>query len=140
MPRATFPELFSEQAAKTPQAAAVIGEEAALSYAELDAASSRLARLLISRGAGPERSVALLLDQSPELITAILAVLASGAAYMPVDPDYPADRLGFMLTDAQPVCVVTTTERASMLPSTQLVALDDPGIVSRNWPASPPGR
>ena len=55
VPRATFPELFSEQAAKTPQAAAVIGEEAALRYAELDAASSRLARLLISRGAGPEK-------------------------------------------------------------------------------------
>ena len=99
--------------------------------AELDASAYRLARCCISRGAGPEQLVGLLLDPSPELITAILAVLAAGAAYLPVDPDYPAERLGFMLADARPVCVVTTSERARLLPSTQpVVALDDPGVVA----------
>ncbi len=129
VPQATFPELFSAQAAGTPQAAVICGE-VALGYAELDASASRLARLLIGRGAGPEQPVALLLDRSPELITAILAVLKAGAAYLPLDPGYPAERLGFMLADARPVCVVTTSELARMLPSAQLVALDDPGTVS----------
>ncbi len=130
VPQATFPELFSEQAASTPQAAAVISGQIALGYAELDASASRLARLLIGRGAGPEQPVALLLDRSPELITAILAVLKAGAAYLPLDPGYPAERLGFMVADARPVCVVTTSELARRLPLTRPVALDDPGIIS----------
>ncbi len=129
-PRATFPELFSAHAAATPHAAAVISGRDTLGYAELDESASRLARLLIGRGAGPEQPVALLLDRSPELITAVLAVLKAGAAYLPLDPGYPAERLAFMLADARPVCVVTTSELAGRLPLTQPVALDDPGIIS----------
>ena len=83
-------------------AVAVVCGERTLTYAELDAASSRLARLLISRGAGPERVVALVCERSADMIVAILAVAKTGAAYLPVDPAYPPERIAFMLADAAP--------------------------------------
>src|SRR5262249_14080897 len=80
-----------------------------LSFAELDERANRLAHALIRRGAGPERVVALALPRSVELITAQLAVAKAGAAFLPVDPAYPADRIAFMLADAQPVLVLDST-------------------------------
>ena len=84
-----------------------------LTYAGLDAASSRLARLLIGRGAGPERVVAVVMGRSAGLITALLGVVKSGAAYLPVDPGNPAERVGFMLADAGPVCVLADAAAAA---------------------------
>src|ERR1700678_1965615 len=104
--------LVERQAARTPEAVAVWYGGAALTYAELDAASSQLARLLINRGAGPERIVPIALHRSAELVVALLAVLKSGAAYLPVDPGYPAERVALMLADTAPVCVVTRAEGA----------------------------
>ncbi|HKN98357.1 MAG TPA: amino acid adenylation domain-containing protein [Pseudonocardiaceae bacterium] len=77
-----------------------------LSYAELDVRSNRLAHKLIEAGAGPETRVAVRLPGSADLLVALLAVLKSGAAYVPIDPDYPADRIAYLLDDADPVCVV----------------------------------
>ena len=74
--------------------------ETALTYAELDARANQLARHLISLGIGPEQIVALALPRSVEMVVALLAVLKSGAAYLPLDPDYPAARLTFMLEDS----------------------------------------
>ncbi|MFQ6313357.1 amino acid adenylation domain-containing protein, partial [Lysobacter capsici] len=113
---ATIPELFELQAARTPQALAVVGEDAQLSYAELNTRANRLARRLIAHGAGPESIVAIALPRSAELVVALLAVLKAGAAYLPLDTDYPADRLAFMLDDAQPVLLMTRSDIA--LPAT----------------------
>jgi amino acid adenylation domain-containing protein/non-ribosomal peptide synthase protein (TIGR01720 family) len=106
----TWPELFAEQVRLRPDAVALVFEDIELSYAELDRRANRLAHALIARGAGPERVVALALPRSAELIVAEVAVLKSGAAYLPVDTDYPADRIGYMLADALPICLVGTAE------------------------------
>ncbi|GAA3079336.1 hypothetical protein GCM10020000_76250 [Streptomyces olivoverticillatus] len=82
-------------------------EDESLTYAELNARANRLAHLLIARGAGPEKTVALALPRSADLVVALLAVVKSGAAYLPLDPDYPAERLAYMLDDARPFVTVT---------------------------------
>ncbi|GIH92306.1 amino acid adenylation domain-containing protein [Planobispora siamensis] len=101
-PGATLPELFEAQARRTPYAIAVEN----LTYAELNARANRLAHKLIAHGARPEAVVALSLPRSADLVVALLAVVKSGAAYLPLDPTYPADRLAYMVADAGPVCVV----------------------------------
>ncbi|QNS09248.1 non-ribosomal peptide synthetase [Streptomyces xanthii] len=102
----TLHALFAARAAATPDAVAVSHEGERLTYAELDARANRLAHHLVAAGAGPERLVALTLPRSADLVVALLAVLKSGAAYLPLDPDYPADRLAWMLEDARPVLVL----------------------------------
>ncbi|MEV5905188.1 amino acid adenylation domain-containing protein, partial [Streptomyces sp. NPDC052127] len=106
VPSATLPGLFSAQAARTPQATALVFEGERLTYAELDARVERTARVLAGLGAGPERTVAVALPRSPELVVALLAVHRAGAAYLPLDPDYPEERLALMVEDARPVCVI----------------------------------
>nr|WP_317987176.1 non-ribosomal peptide synthetase [Streptomyces kanamyceticus] len=106
LPVTTLPELFEARAVRTPHAVAVVAGDTELTYAELDARANRLAHWLADRGAGPERTVGLCLRRSPELIVAMLAVLKSGAAYLPIDPDFPAERIRFMLDDARPVLVL----------------------------------
>ena len=96
------PALFAERVAQAPDAVAVCCGDASLSYRELDARASRLARLLAGCGAGPERVVAVLLDRSADLVAAVLGVVRAGAAYLLLDPGLPAERLGFMLADARP--------------------------------------
>lgn len=109
VPRALTHELIEAQAARTPDAPAVVTDAGTLTYGELNESANRLARLLIEQGAGPERTVALLLPRSAEIVTAVLAVLKSGAAYVPVDTTMPADRIAYVLSDAAPSAVVTTT-------------------------------
>ncbi len=135
---ATVPELFAAQVAATPDAVAVISGGAVssggavLSYRELDRASSRLARLLVGAGAGPERVAAVLLGRGAELIVTLLAVLKAGAAYLPVDPSYPAGRVRAMLADAAPACVVTSAGLAELAGGGcwPLVVLDDPATTT----------
>ncbi|MFZ5918494.1 MAG: amino acid adenylation domain-containing protein, partial [Chloroflexota bacterium] len=93
-------ELFAAQAARTPEAAAVVYEGRQMSYGELDRRANQLARYLQQLGVGPERLVGLCLDRSSDLIVGILGILKAGAAYLPMDPSYPAERLAFMLADA----------------------------------------
>ncbi|MFJ6798022.1 amino acid adenylation domain-containing protein [Streptomyces sp. NPDC091268] len=109
VPDALTHELIEAQAARTPHAPAVVSQAGTLTYGELNESANRLARLLIERGAGPERTVALLLPRSAEIVTAVLAVLKSGSAYVPVDPAMPADRVAYVLADAAPSAVITTT-------------------------------
>ncbi|HEX8690813.1 MAG TPA: amino acid adenylation domain-containing protein, partial [Longimicrobium sp.] len=93
-------ELFAERAARAPDAVAVEFGDQRLSYAELDARAGRLARRLRAMGVGPETVVALCLDRSPALVVGALAVLEAGGAYLPLDPDAPAERLRYMLEDS----------------------------------------
>ncbi|MCV6967428.1 AMP-binding protein, partial [Mycobacterium intermedium] len=111
----SVPVLFAAQVARTPEAVAVTFEGSSLSYRELDEASNRLAHLLVESGAGPGRFVALLLPRSAEAVVAMLGVLKAGAAYVPIDPAVPVARVGFVLADAAPVAVITTTELADRL-------------------------
>nr|WP_267898529.1 non-ribosomal peptide synthetase [Actinomadura sp. WAC 06369] len=106
---AVVPDLVEAQAARTPAATAVVAGAARLTYAELNARANRLARHLIGRGVGPEDFVALALPRDADLIVAALAVLKAGAAYQPIDLAYPADRIAYMLADAAPAAVITTT-------------------------------
>jgi non-ribosomal peptide synthetase component F len=135
VPEATLPELFEAQAARTPHAPAVVSGDVAMSYAELDERASRLAGYLSSLGAGPERLVAVALPRSADVFVSWLAVSKSGAAFLPVDPTYPAERIAFMLGDAQPDLVITTTAAGSSLPpdpdgTVPRLVLDDPELVA----------
>ncbi|WP_026869105.1 non-ribosomal peptide synthetase [Inquilinus limosus] len=112
----TLTALLDTQARTSPEATALVFEQTELSYAELDARANRLARLLAARGAGPERIVAVALPRSVELVVGLLAILKTGAAYLPIDPDYPQDRIAFMLGDARPVTVVTSRDSAWVVP------------------------
>ncbi|MEU6278662.1 amino acid adenylation domain-containing protein, partial [Streptomyces populi] len=103
-------ELFEAQVVRDPDAVAVVCEGRSLSYGELNGWANRLARSLVERGAGPERFVALVLPRSVELVVAVLAVLKSGAAYVPVDPEYPVERVEFMLDDVRPVVTLGAGE------------------------------
>jgi amino acid adenylation domain-containing protein/non-ribosomal peptide synthase protein (TIGR01720 family) len=127
VPPSVLPALFEAQVARTPTATAIFDADGhPLSYAALNELANRLARLLVERGAGPERFVALALPRSPQLIMALLAVLKAGAAYLPIDPGYPPERIAFMLADTAPALALTTTELAGRLPDTvPTLALDD---------------
>jgi amino acid adenylation domain-containing protein len=113
---ATLPRLFEAQAARTPQAVAVIAGERSFTYAELNARANRLARYLIARGAGPNGFVAVALPRSLDLPLTLLAILKTGAAYVPLDLDSPLPRLQAMLRDAAPIGLITSHDRAAGLP------------------------
>ena len=128
VPGGTVPDLFQQQAARTPDAPAVRSAAGGLSYADLNGRANRLARHLIAMGAGPERLVAIAMPRSADVVVAMLAVLKSGAAYVPVDPEYPPDRIAFMLADTRAAIVLTTTGSAGSLPAAGALVLDDPAV------------
>jgi amino acid adenylation domain-containing protein len=99
--------LFEQQAARTPEATALIFKNEQLTYRELNARANRLAHYLVKQGVGPESLVGVLLERSPAMAVALLAILKAGAAYLPLDPAYPPERLSFMLEDAHAHAVVT---------------------------------
>ncbi|MEU3345286.1 amino acid adenylation domain-containing protein [Streptomyces sp. NPDC006700] len=111
----TFPQLFDATVERNPDAVALVCGEESLSYRESDERANRLARVLIDAGAGPERLVALILPRSVEMVVAQLAVLKAGAAYLPIDPDYPAERIEYILGDAAPALVLSTQEITARL-------------------------
>ncbi|UXY17813.1 amino acid adenylation domain-containing protein [Streptomyces cynarae] len=115
-PEVTLPELFRAQVARTPDRTAVVCGPVRLDYAETDRRANRLARLLVAHGAGPETLVALCLPRTADLVPVLWAVLKSGAAYLPVDPAYPDERIRLMLADAGPALVVATRQTAPALP------------------------
>ena len=103
----TLPELFAEQATRTPEAVAVVYEDHEIRYGELDRRANQLAHHLRAQGVGPDVIVGVCLERSVELVIGLLGVLKAGGAYLPLDPQYPAERLAFMLADAQAPVVVT---------------------------------
>ena len=100
-------ELFEDQVEKTPEAIAVIHEEQQISYGELNERANRLARQLRKRGVRADERVAICVERSVEMVVGLLAVLKAGGGYVPLDPNYPAERLGYMLSDSAPVVVLT---------------------------------
>ncbi|MFF9121668.1 amino acid adenylation domain-containing protein, partial [Streptomyces massasporeus] len=128
VPPATVPELITAQAARTPDAVAVAADGTQLTYAELDAHTDRLARLLVDRGVRPESVVGVCLERGADAVIAVLGVLKAGGAYLTIDPQYPADRIAYMVEDAAPDLVLTTTRTRALTPltGTPLVVLDDP--------------
>lgn len=139
VPDTTLTALLAEQVARTPDATAVVFEGTELTYAELDARAERIAGRLVRQGAGPGAVVAVALPRSTELVVALAAVLRAGAAYLPVDPGYPADRIAFMLRDANPVAVLTDTATLDLLPQAAgVLALDGPEAAALPLPEGVP--
>ncbi|MGV9317223.1 amino acid adenylation domain-containing protein, partial [Streptomyces sp. NPDC003691] len=128
-PESTVTEEFARQVAATSDAPALVADDAVLTYRELDAQANRLAHLLRRRGVGADAVVGLCLPRGPRLITAVLGILKAGAAYLPIDTEYPAERIGFLLGDSGARLVLGTAgalgEHSAGVP---LVDLDDPGI------------
>ncbi|MCV7401419.1 amino acid adenylation domain-containing protein [Mycobacterium fragae] len=133
------PVVFAAQVARTPDAVALTCGEVSWTYRELDEAANRLAHLLAARGAGPGERVALLFTRAAEAIVAMLAVLKTGAAYLPIDPALPAARIGFMLDDAAPIAAITTTGLRSRLDGHDVVVIDvnDPVVDAQPRTALP---
>ncbi|WP_197022506.1 amino acid adenylation domain-containing protein [Saccharomonospora piscinae] len=136
LPDTTLPALFESQVARTPDAPSVASDRVRWSYAELNERANRLARRLRAAGVGAGDRVAVALPRTPDLLVAALAVVKAGAASVPVDPGYPADRIAFMLRDAAPGLVLTDRASAEALhagtadtPPTW--SLDDPRLLER---------
>ncbi|OJZ75780.1 non-ribosomal peptide synthetase, partial [Mycobacterium paraffinicum] len=135
----SIPDLFAGQVSRAPAAVALVFEGRSMTYRELDEAANRLAHFLVGRGAGPGQSVALLLARSPAAVIAMLAVLKTGAAYLPIDPGLPDARIEFMLADATPIAVVTTADMGSRLDGCEPTVVDiaDPRIDTQPGTALP---
>ncbi|MCH0561180.1 non-ribosomal peptide synthetase, partial [Streptomyces sp. MUM 16J] len=146
LPDTTVGALFEAQVARTPDAIALTFGDTALSYAELDARANRVARYLAGRGVGPESVVAVVFDRTVDLVVALLGVIKAGAAYLPIDPNYPADRIAYVIADSGAVCVLSGEGMRDRLGSfdvdagsgVPVVLLDDPGVTAEL--AALPGR
>ncbi|BDU08625.1 hypothetical protein FMUBM48_48880 [Nocardia cyriacigeorgica] len=134
---ATLVSLLDATVAATPEAVALVADEPTgireITYAELDEQVNRLARYLIGRGVGPEDRVALAIRRSADLVMAMYAVAKAGAAYVPIDPDQPAERTDYILATAAPVCVLTTARddfRTGAADSVRIDELDLSGFAA----------
>jgi amino acid adenylation domain-containing protein len=124
-------DLFAAQASRTPDAVAVTYEDEALSYAELEAQANQLAHYLCRLGVGPETVVGICAERSLAMVVGLLGILKTGAAYLPLEPSYPAERLGYMLADAHAPVLLTQEALIDRLPAhdAQVIRLD------ADWPA-----
>lgn len=131
-------ELFEEQVARTPDAIALVWRDQLLSYRELNDRSNRLASYLRGRGAGPDVPVGIHMRRSTDMVIALLATLKAGSAYLPLDPDYPVERIGFMLKDSRAALVVTEAGIEATLPkAVEAVRVDaEGGAIARQDPSN----
>ncbi|MFI8517800.1 amino acid adenylation domain-containing protein [Streptomyces sp. NPDC085481] len=132
LPGDSFPALFEAQVARTPEALALVHEDTELSYAELDRRANRVAHQLIGLGVGRDDVVGLSLRRSPDLLASLLGILKAGGVYLPLDPDYPPERLAFMVEDTRPRVLITTGDVVAKLPAEARdvlrLELDDPAV------------
>ncbi|MFC4079019.1 amino acid adenylation domain-containing protein [Amycolatopsis samaneae] len=139
-PKWTVPELIEEQARRTPDAVAVRFRDETLTYAELDALANRLARHLREAGVGAQDLVGVHLYRSTELVVSLLAIHKAQAAYVPMDPDYPAERVAYMIADAGMPVVLTQEHLAAGLDAGEAVVLDVPRVLAESTlPGTPLG-
>ncbi|MGF2506089.1 amino acid adenylation domain-containing protein, partial [Ralstonia pseudosolanacearum] len=139
MSELSIPALFEQQVARDPEAIAVTFGETRLSYAALNARANRLAHHLLALGVQPEDRVAVALHRCVDLPVAMLAIFKAGAVYLPVDPNYPAERIAFMLDDARPALLLTTSTAGAGMhtPGLRQLCLDD--LALDGLPAHNPG-
>ncbi|MEU9082791.1 amino acid adenylation domain-containing protein [Streptomyces sp. NPDC048357] len=147
VPERSLAELFEEQAARTPDAVAVVFDGLEVSYAELNGRANRLAHYLIGQGVGPEQLVGMAVPRSVEMVVTILGILKAGGAYLPIDTDYPADRIDFILRDAQPKLVIGSESTGGSLipdgtPGVVRIDIDAPAlaVLTAGLPAANPVR
>ncbi|MEB0233287.1 AMP-binding protein, partial [Undibacterium sp. 10I3] len=133
-------QLFEQQAAAHPEATALVFEQQQLSYGELNQRANQLAHYLIAQGIGPDQRVAICIERGIEMIVGLLGILKAGAAYVPLDPAYPKDRLDYMLQDCNPAMLLTQRALLPFLPVTSvpLLAIDDASAVLANQPGTNP--
>jgi amino acid adenylation domain-containing protein len=134
-------QLFEAQVERTPEVVAAIFEGSSLTYRELNARANQLAQHLRSLHVGPDVLVAICVERSLEMIVGLLGILKSGGAYVPIDPSYPADRVVFMLTDANAPVILTQKALREKLPPTsaRIICLDsDWGVIEQESEAPPP--
>lgn len=126
----SIPELFAAHVNRSPESVAITCGERSWTYRQVEEAANRLAHKLAGHGAGPGECVALLSHRCAEAVVAIMAVLKTGAAYLPIDPALSASRIEFMIVDAEPMAAVTTAELSERLRGHQLLVVDiqDPSI------------
>ncbi|MER6770907.1 amino acid adenylation domain-containing protein [Streptomyces bacillaris] len=139
VPATDLAELCAAQAARTPDRTALVSGDEQLTYSQLDGRAARLAGILAERGAGPGALVAIALPRGTDLLVALLATVRTGAAYLPVDPSFPAERVRLLLTDATPALLVTDRATARTIgaePRTALL-LDDPETARALGEAAP---
>jgi amino acid adenylation domain-containing protein len=133
VPTGSLAELFQARVALDPDAPAVLAGDLQWSYAQLDQTANLIAHYLITAGIGPEQIVAVAMERSADLIAVMLGAAKAGAAYLPIDLDYPADRIAFMLADARPSAIVCTTAAAAALSDQAAIprlVLDDPVVAA----------
>ena len=120
-------QLFETQVERNPDAVAVVFENQQLTYTELNCLANRLAHYLQTLGVGPEVLVGISVERSLDMIVGLLAILKAGGAYLPLDPDYPIERLQFMLEDSQVTFLITQRSLLTKLPNSQasVICLDD---------------
>ncbi|MBZ5494707.1 MAG: amino acid adenylation domain-containing protein [Acidobacteriia bacterium] len=143
IPETTVPELFEGRAEKTPEHTAILWDGSPVSYRQLNEEANRLAHFLIRQGAGPEKLIALCLPRSPQMIIALLAILKSGAAYLPLDPENPPARMEQLLAGSGALLSLANSETAPRLPeSFPRIQLDEPEwrSLSRDSACGNPGR
>ncbi|MFL5358380.1 amino acid adenylation domain-containing protein, partial [Archangium sp.] len=137
---ATLHSLVQAQARRTPDAPALVSDASSLTYRQFDDASTRLALHLRSLGVGPGSRVAVSFERSPELLVSLLATLQAGASWVPLDPEYPSERLAFMLEDSGAQLLLTRSSLRQALPSTQAQVLTLDSLESlESLPPPPPG-
>src|SRR5690606_28899381 len=138
VPPCTLAQLIASAVVADPDAVAVVAGGRELTYREMDEQSSRLERLLIDSGIGAEDVVAVAIARSAESILAVWAVAKTGAAFVPVDPTYPAERITHMLADSGAVLGLTTVAARRDLPGdVDWLVLDAPDTATRLWQACP---
>jgi nonribosomal peptide synthetase DhbF len=133
LPATTMAAIFEERAAQAPQAIAIVQGKRSMSYGELNQRANSLARCLIEKGVGPESLVGVALERSADMVAAIIAIWKAGAAYLPLDSEYPRARLEHMFNDAMPKLVLTKSRLQLQLPQiagVEFLALDAPELAA----------
>ncbi|MGO4426247.1 AMP-binding protein, partial [Streptomyces sp. MCAF7] len=131
IPTTTLPALFEDQVREHPRTDAVADGRAVWSYEELNVRANRIAHWLIGQGIGPEQLVGVAMPRSAEQVAVVLGILKAGAAYLPIDPDYPAQRITFITTDTSPTLILSNRATAKALPTdlpSPLVSVDEPHV------------